>query len=255
MAAVQAALLDDEPMRELDARVWVIADIKQGRFGEVLSEQHIQDLVSLRDKRVIDLDGEEVFVQQMESSRVNEWRGDLKRGLQDVRLLGVHLDHSNRRNLDLRSALALMHEAEMKDWKLRGPRAVKEFLTVVAEGVGDLNTYHLQWLQHSGVNEHSAVSHIHGVLCEVLRQAVAIDQVNPMNLLSLELVVRRLVQDEIAVAPRIWRAGHTLRCSDLEFRNRSAQWFQLMGYGAAQRGGASHEAIEVVGRRAEAFGL
>eukprot|EP00971_Amphidinium_carterae_P157507 3122585-Amphidinium_carterae.2 len=93
-----------------------------------------------------------------------------------------------------------MQEAEMKDWKIRGPRAVKEFLGAVADGIGDLSSYHLQWLQHSGVNEHSAVSHIHGLLCEVLRQAVSVDQINPMNLLSMEIVVRRLVQDEVAVA-------------------------------------------------------
>eukprot|EP00971_Amphidinium_carterae_P157508 3122585-Amphidinium_carterae.3 len=80
MASVQASLLDDQPMQDVDARVWVIADLKHPRFGETLSGPEVHDIVCLRDKGVLDLDGEEVFVHQMETSQISVWREGLKRG-------------------------------------------------------------------------------------------------------------------------------------------------------------------------------
>ena len=82
---------------------------------------------------------------------------------------------------------------KMDDWPLAGPRAVLEFLRAVHEGTSDLATYRLNWSQPSGVSNFGAAVHEHRVLCDIVR-------VDLSNLLCSELVVRRLIQIEMAVA-------------------------------------------------------
>ncbi|CAK0855523.1 unnamed protein product [Prorocentrum cordatum] len=81
-----------------------------------------------------------------------------------------------------------------------GPRVAKEWLVSVRDGPGDLSSYHGQWVRRSGVSESSAVAHIHYVLCESVRLAIQTDQLDVTNLLSFELIMRRICQDETAVA-------------------------------------------------------
>ena len=78
------------------------------------------------------------------------------------------------------------------------PRAVLEFLRAVREGASDLATYHLNWSQSSGVSNFGAAVHEDRVLCDILRGGISIDQVDLSNLLCAELVVRRLIQIEMA---------------------------------------------------------
>lgn len=88
----------------------------------------------------------------------------------------------------------------MKDWGFSGPRAVKEYLQSIREASSDLASYHLSWLQNSGANPRTALVHEHRNLLEVLRLGVCRDQVDATNLMSFELVVRRAIQLELAVA-------------------------------------------------------
>ena len=87
----------------------------------------------------------------------------------------------------------------MEDWKLPGPRVTLEWLTAVVDGSGDLTTYHHEWVRRSGVAENSAVCHNHFLFCQALRAFVSVDQVDPTNLLGVETLVRKLVQDEVAI--------------------------------------------------------
>ena len=93
-----------------------------------------------------------------------------------------------------------MRETAMTDWTFEGPRAVKEFLGSVMQGTADLTSYHLQWLQHSGVNPRSSIGYEHEYLIECLRLSICRDQLDPTNLLGLELLTRRIIQLEVAVA-------------------------------------------------------
>ena len=123
---------------------------------------------------------------------------DASRG--DLRLLGSHTDGSGKRFLDLKTALTLVKESPMTDWPLQGPRMTGEFLRAIRSGPGDIVSYHLAWLKGSGVNQHSMIAHDHRILCHILRNAIEVDQYDVTNSLSLELLCRRLVQIETAVA-------------------------------------------------------
>jgi hypothetical protein len=70
----------------------------------------------------------------------------------------------------------------------------------VRDSSGDLSIYHQQFVRQSGLSESQSVAHIHFVLCEVLRLAITVDQLDITNLQSFELLVRRVIQDEVAVS-------------------------------------------------------
>ena len=118
----------------------------------------------------------------------------------DARLLGDHRDDQGKRFLDLRQAINLLTEDEMKDGLLQGPRVMVEFLRAVRSSPGDLATYHLTWAKSSGVNMFSMACYDHRIICNVIRAALEIDQLNVGNTEALELLARRLVQIETAVS-------------------------------------------------------
>ena len=56
------------------------------------------------------------------------------------------------------------------------------------------------WKQESGVAHGSSLCHEHEVLCEAFRFGHEVDQMNASNLASFELLMRRMIQIEMAVA-------------------------------------------------------
>ena len=122
-----------------------------------------------------------------------------KGALGDLRVLGTHVDNASKRFLPFKDGFPLMCESVFTDWGFSGPRAVKEYLGSIHESGTDIGNYHLQWAKNSGVNQHSAVCHEHRNLVESLRLGITKDQIDPSNLMMCELMVRRLVQLEVAV--------------------------------------------------------
>ena len=79
-----------------------------------------------------------------------------------------------------------MRETAFDDWKLPGPRATREWIRSVRDSSGHLSIYHQQFVRQSGLSESQSVAHIHFVLCEVLRLAITVDQLDITNLQSFE---------------------------------------------------------------------
>ena len=131
---------------------------------------------------------------------LEEWIKTRKAAEVDVRVLPLTLDANGRRELPLREALPRWRNDEQKDWPHEGPRGLQEFLQSVADGPGNLVSYHLEWIRSSGVRDSTAQAHEHKHLCEALRLAVSLDQLDVSNLASMEHMGRRLVQLETAVA-------------------------------------------------------
>ena len=126
---------------------------------------------------------------------------EVKRGTHgELRTLGNHTDSQDMRYIALSDAFPLMKQVDMKDWCFEGPRATKEFLGSIVQGTADLSSYHLQWLQHSGVNPKSSIAYEHKCIIECLRLAICKDQLDPTNLMCLELLTRRVIQLEVAVS-------------------------------------------------------
>ncbi|CAJ1457386.1 unnamed protein product [Effrenium voratum] len=180
--------------------VWLVADVTHDDFGKVVEEQAINDGVVLGDAALIQRDGVQVYVVKVAADKQEEWKDAKNQIRGDLRLLGDHRDSQGKRSLTLREASALFRTTSFQDWPMQGPRATVEFLSAILKGPGDMASYHLQWLKASGVSQYGAIAHEHRVICECLRLATSLDQIDVTNLASFEHLVRRCIQLEAAVA-------------------------------------------------------
>ncbi|CAK0875914.1 unnamed protein product [Prorocentrum cordatum] len=202
-AAVQAALLGDgDADMEIEHFAWVISEAGHLRFAQTLTDQEVEQATLGQTKGVALVNGLEVFVEKIEADRakIEKWKAEREAGAGDLRVLGDHRDASGRRHLTLTEGVSMMRETSFEDWNMPGPRIAKEWLVSVRDGPGDLTTYHSQWMRRSGVGEGTAVAHIHFVMCEIVRLAIQVDQLDVSNLMSFELAMRRICQDETAVS-------------------------------------------------------
>lgn len=199
-AQQMASLFNDTPVEDIDAYEWIVADPSHELFGQAVEEALVDQGVTLGDSGIISLEGSEAFVRRIANSQKENFIKEKDASSTDVRLLGDFRDGQGHRYLDFKSAINKLTEAPMPDWPLQGPRVAMEFLKSVRSGPGDLATYHLSWAKSSGVNIYSMACHDHRIICNVLRAALEVDQINVGNTLSLELMTRRLVQIETAVS-------------------------------------------------------
>lgn len=199
-AAGMAALFNDAGMDEDDNYEWMIADVTHKSFGERVEEDVATSGVTMGDSALAVIGDQEVYLKRVLTSQKASIIENMDAMRSDARLLGDHRDNQSRRFLGFKEGLAIMKEDKMPDWPLQGPRVMLEFLQAVRSGPGDLATYHLSWSRASGVNPYSMVSHEHRILCNILRAAIEVDQFNLPNALSFEIIARRIVQVETAVA-------------------------------------------------------
>ncbi|CAK0861861.1 unnamed protein product, partial [Prorocentrum cordatum] len=201
-AKIQGQLLGVGQVDVVERMIWVVAEPRSARFGEVIDAAVMDDDArgtGFDTKGVAVVDGEEIFVQKIAASKLDDFKKETKADLGDVRTLGDHLDDAGQRCLRLSEAVALMRDTDQPNFPLAGVRSVKEFLESVASGPGNMTSYQAEWERLSGVGEGSAVNHVHRNLCEVIRLMHSWDQVDASMLASAELIVRWLVQTEIVV--------------------------------------------------------
>lgn len=199
-AKSMAMILGDAPVQEAETSQRVFADPKSERLGRAVTEQELQDATTIGDKGLVEIDGVVEWIQDVPHSDLASFAEKVKGSLGDLRTLGVHKDAQNKRYLSLSDAYPMLRQSSFDDWGFAGPRAALEFLGSIREGTSDLPGYHLQWLQHSGVNSRSAVAHEHKTILEAVRLGICRDQLDISNLLSFELLIRRAIQLEMAVA-------------------------------------------------------
>ena len=114
---------------------------------------------------------------------------------EDARTLPVLWSASGYRARAFPEAARMLEVSEMdeKDFPLDGPRSSSWFLTSMANSGTTPLLRHSRWVSESGVGADSRSGHEHSILSHILEKAVCIDQLNVVNLVSLEIVVRRLV--------------------------------------------------------------
>lgn len=193
-------LFNDAAIEEVVSYVWIIADPSHADFGRQVDESLIDEGVTLRDAGIVEYEGDEIYVKRIAFSSKDQWITDKVQAKGDLRLLGEFRDGLGKRFLEFKSAVDKLRSSDMKDWDLRGPRACSEFLRAVRLGTGDLTSYHLNWAQHLGVSTFGAAFHEHRVLTDALRAFLSVDQLDVSNLLGVEILVRRIIQIETAVA-------------------------------------------------------
>ncbi|CAK0806201.1 unnamed protein product [Prorocentrum cordatum] len=196
-AKMQGQLLGVGQVDAVERMIWVIAEARSARFGEVVDAALMDDDAhgtSFDAKGVVVLGGEEFFVQKIAASGLADFKKETK-----IRTLGDHTDDAGQRVLHLTEAVAFMRDTEQKGFPLSGIRSMKEFLDSVGAGPGNMISYQAEWERLSGVGEGLAVNHVHRNLCEVIRLMHSWDQVDHSMMASAEQIVRWLIQTEIAV--------------------------------------------------------
>ena len=199
---VMAAILGEGAVDELDSVGWVVADPSHPNFGEVIDAQLMATEatgVGFTLKGVVLCENEELFVEKISLRDVDDWRGKKGKELGDLRLLGDHRDNAGKRRLELSAAVALMHNAEDKEFPIAGTRSSKELHESAALGPGNFLSYHAEWLRSSGVSGRSSSAHVHRNLCKVLRLLHSYDQVDCSSLAAGETLCRWMIQTELAV--------------------------------------------------------
>lgn len=196
-AATMAALQGDGTDIDMEERVWVYSEPAAPFSGERVPPYMLADeyqVVNLGDKGVALRDGYETFIERIPVSGLEDWRRRRGETSADIRLLGDHRDSSGRRRLPLGDAVPLLRSTDFEDWPLTGLRAFQEFVVSVLAGPGNFISYHSELERTSGVSPHSSICHDHKILCDVMRLALEVDQVDGSNLASLEQVCRRVIQ-------------------------------------------------------------
>jgi hypothetical protein len=201
-ANTMAVILGEETLPESESYTWVIAEPDREDFGEEVDRMILHNPatgLAFSTKGVVQIHGEEVYVERVQAKDLPDWRKRRMLGQADVRLLGDHKDSSGRRRLELPLAVSLMKQHEEDGFPISGTRASKELHEAVASGAGNFVSYHAEWMRLSGVSRRSSSAIVHQSLCEILRLAHFYDQVDSSSLASLEHVARWLIRVELAV--------------------------------------------------------
>ena len=118
----------------------------------------------------------------------------------DIRIISLVRTAGGKRHLDFKSAMQKLRRLDMaKEFEFPGPLGTMEWLDSIDHGGGNLVLYDSEWQRSSGVLSSSAASHEHRVICETIRLALSVDQLDVSSLACVENLVRRIIQIELAV--------------------------------------------------------
>ena len=201
-ARLQAAVLGGDEDEAMDAEEWVYADLDDPLFASPVAADLLEadEFVELGNRGLVRREGVARGVEKVAVARVAEWGEQRRAGAEDIRSLGVHKAADGTRHLSWTDAVGMLRESAMPEWKFEGPRVCKELAASIREGAGNPTSYHAEWIRLSGVNQNSAIAYEHKNAMEMLRMATSMDQVDISNLASFEMLSRRVVMLEMAVA-------------------------------------------------------
>ena len=183
---------------------WYVADTASELFGQVVPEAALGDpaLTVVRERSgMANIDGEWIYMQRLVESELDDWRMAKWSGAgRDPRIAGSVSDKSGKRYISESDAMGLWRppKSKSKDDPLQGPPVTPEYFDGLRVSGRGLVAHDQSWRQRSGIPEFGLAARFHTALCEILRFLVCIDQLDPTNCVSAELLVRYLVMIEAA---------------------------------------------------------
>ena len=189
-----------------DQPTWRICDLTSSLFGEEVPPAALGNADAFHargDSALAQVDDKWLCACKALESDVDAdgFRRRLRAGPgRDVRVLADERESDGRPYLQFALILSLVKELGFAHWPIQGPRSVKDYIVAIrALGAGGFLEFHADWVKTSGVGEKSAAAREHRFLLDLLRLMVQFDQLDPTCLSSAELLVRRVVQIELAV--------------------------------------------------------
>ena len=183
---------------------WRLADTSLVTFGEVVPDAALSDddLVVLRGSRGLVRIGEAwVFMERILVEELAAWReAKASGGGADRRVLPMARDSRGRRFRSEVDSLSLWRSEKETDFPLPGPRVAAEFFESLRGSGQTLQQHHLDWVRKSSAGDRTAVTREHFALSEMLRVMITHDQLDVSMLAGADLMVRRLLVIEMAVA-------------------------------------------------------
>ena len=187
----------------VDEQVWVVSDPRDEFFGVVVDQQAVDDseyVIEGGIKGLVEHENDYRLVEKVGKTEVDASVKRWRAADSDCRIFKVQRDASGNRMRSLAESAPMLTEEVMSDWPHSGEKAFKEATEAVLRTSQTWKTYHLVWKQESGVVSGTSLCHEHETLCEAFRLGHELDQVNGSNLASFELLVRRMIQIEMAVS-------------------------------------------------------
>ena len=198
--------LHSEGPSDADEMIWTICDTRDAFFGTVIPQDKIDaasgdgTMLEGGSKGIVVHEDDYHFVEQISKSELSAVLKKWRAADSDSRILKVQRDQAGKRNRPLADAVPQFSEDKMDDWPHSGERSFMEASDAVLRTSMNWKTYHLTWKQESGISPGTSLCHEHETLCESFRLAHEIDQLNCGNLAALELLMRRMIQIEMAVS-------------------------------------------------------
>jgi hypothetical protein len=107
-----AMILDENDPAELAALGWYVSESAHAHFGRRLTNAEVGQANLGTRLGFVELDGDEVYVERLETTKRGAWMRTKDGDLGDLRLLGNHKDAASARHLPLATALGLMRETK-----------------------------------------------------------------------------------------------------------------------------------------------
>ena len=150
------------------------------------------------------------MMERVEEDDLARWKEEKAASVMaDSRVLPLRRNAHRVRHRTEPDAIQAWSPDKPSDFPLRGPPAVKEWFGSLDAAGQTVLQHHMDFVRKSGLPEKSSVAREHAALSESLRYFVTWDQVDCCGLVGIEMMIRRLITIEMAVA-------RNPRCPDWE---------------------------------------
>ena len=193
------------------AGAWRIADPSARSFGDEVPSQIVADPASFMTpdaagdedylSGLVLIDGCWTFCQLVQPDDRDVWERSLVSGhKRDARVSGDSRDAvTGHRFVTFGDSLGLQHVATEPPFPLAGQRVTHEYMRALRSTGMEWVTHHLDFVHKSGISPGSNITRCHRRLTDALHAFQQQDMLNLPSLSGVEVLVRYLVQIEMAV--------------------------------------------------------
>ena len=133
----------------------------------------------------------QTFSREVDELTAGDGRGEGTDELDDVRILPISYDETNSRFLRLDAAAPQMLMKDFEDWPMDNVRSAGFMVRELRRDGKNFSQAHTDWVRSSGIRGNDRAVFEHKTLSKVLDLAVGYDQLNIVNLASMECVIKR----------------------------------------------------------------